>query len=218
MCFSANASFAASGALAVIGIATLRETKTARERFLAAMPLFFSVQQAIEGFEWLARAPSALQTDLAYAFLAIAVAFWPVYIPAVVYLVEAEKKRKRLLGMFIMLGVVVSAYSLMILILHPIGVVADSCCHIRYSLNMPLHGAIAVCYVAATCGSLIASGHRWLVTLGVTAFIALLVSFDVTAGAVISVWCFFAALLSIMIFMHFYYAKIRAVTKKFRLR
>jgi hypothetical protein len=92
MCFSANASFAASGALAVIGIATLRETKTARERFLAAMPLFFSVQQAIEGFEWLARAPSALQTDLAYAFLAIAVAFWPVYIPAVVYLVEAEKK------------------------------------------------------------------------------------------------------------------------------
>ena len=52
MCFSATASFSAASITAVIGIATLRQVKHPRELLLAAMPLLFAVQQAIEGALW----------------------------------------------------------------------------------------------------------------------------------------------------------------------
>ena len=49
MCFSATASFSAASITGVIGVATLRQVKHPRELLLAAMPLLFAVQQAIEG-------------------------------------------------------------------------------------------------------------------------------------------------------------------------
>ena len=49
MCFSAAASFIASGTTGALGVATLWHTRAAREVPLASTPLLFGVQQFIEG-------------------------------------------------------------------------------------------------------------------------------------------------------------------------
>jgi hypothetical protein len=202
MCFSANASFAASGVLAAVGAASIRENKTKRGLMYASIPLLFAVQQLIEGFQWLSQGPGFWSMALAYGFLFFAVILWPVYVPVAVYLIEPQPQRKKRLGYFIMLGAIVALYSLVCLFINPISVSAAACCHIHYGLGMPFGKAIGVAYVVATCGALFFSGHRWIRNMGVVAFIALVVSYLYASFAVISVWCFFSAALSVLVLVH----------------
>src|SRR6202044_3565146 len=53
MCFTATASFVASGVLGAVGVATLPQVKHRRELLFASLPVLFSVHQAIEGVVWL---------------------------------------------------------------------------------------------------------------------------------------------------------------------
>lgn len=214
MCFSANASFAASGALGVVGVASLVKAKTWPERFCAAVPLFFSIQQFIEGIEWLVKTPGLWQSSLAHGFLFFAMVFWPVYIPLCVYLNERETKHKKPISVLLVLGAATAVYSLIVLVLSPVEVYSVLCCHIRYAVNIPFKEVVGVSYVAATCGSLLLSGKHWLNYLGLATAVALFASLTFTANTYISVWCFFAALLSIIIFLHFYSDKIHELATK----
>jgi len=53
MCFSATASFVASGVIGAVGIATLTHVRQPRAIPFAALPLLFALHQMIEGFVWL---------------------------------------------------------------------------------------------------------------------------------------------------------------------
>ena len=53
MCFSATASFIAGVSLSVFGVATVKKAKRKAEIPFAMIPLFFGVQQIIEGMLWL---------------------------------------------------------------------------------------------------------------------------------------------------------------------
>ncbi|MGH8553728.1 MAG: DUF6629 family protein, partial [Methylococcales bacterium] len=55
MCFSAQASFLASGILTVGGIATLSQVRYPEQRAFAFFPLIFALHQFIEGCLWLTR-------------------------------------------------------------------------------------------------------------------------------------------------------------------
>ncbi|MFN6337452.1 MAG: hypothetical protein ACK41W_01805 [Cyanobacteriota bacterium] len=92
MCFSATASFLASGVLVAVGSATwaIARDKGDRPRLpLALAPLLFGVQQALEGLVWLGieahgrhpgeASPTTVAATLAYLFFAYA--FWPVWMP-----------------------------------------------------------------------------------------------------------------------------------------
>ena len=68
MCFSAEASFIASGGLAVAGGASLKVAKK-EQRLIALIPLLFAIQQAIEGMQWLYLYRGTSSLKLAYAFL-----------------------------------------------------------------------------------------------------------------------------------------------------
>lgn len=81
MCFSAEASFAASAAICAVGTLSVARAKNARQLPFAAIPLIFSLQQAIEGVLWIALSNpeySAWQSKAMYAFLFFAQVFWPV--------------------------------------------------------------------------------------------------------------------------------------------
>jgi hypothetical protein len=54
MCFSADVSFAAAATTGLIGAVTIRKAPKLSEWPLAAIPLVFGAQQAIEGCLWLA--------------------------------------------------------------------------------------------------------------------------------------------------------------------
>jgi hypothetical protein len=202
MCFSANASFAASGVLAVVGAASVSQTKTKRGIMYAAVPLVFAVQQLIEGFLWLTPGSGAASKALAYGFLFFAVIIWPAYVPAAVYLIEPEKEKRQLLIHFVILGAIVSIYAASTFLLNPIGVNNTLCCHIIYSFKMPLKYAVGGAYAVATCGSLLYSSRHWVRTLGVVTLLSLGVAYFYTAVSFVSVWCYFSAILSTLVLIH----------------
>jgi hypothetical protein len=84
----------------------------------------------------------------------------------------------------------------------PVLINVAECCHIKYAFQMPFHLSVGAAYVVATCGSLFFSSHRWVKIMSVAVFAALLVSFIYARFAVVSVWCYFAAILSVMVFVH----------------
>lgn len=202
MCFSANASFAASGVLAAVGAASVRESKTRRSLPYALIPLLFSVQQLIEGFQWLAAPSGSWNVFLAYGFLFFATVFWPAYVPLATYLIEPSPRRKRLLGYFVFLGAIIAVYSFVCLFFGKVAVSARECCHVAYSFQMPFKYAVGASYVVATCGSLFFSSHRWVKTMSVVIFVSLVASYLYATYAYVSVWCYFSAVLSAMVLIH----------------
>ena len=98
MCFSATASFLTAAVTGAAGIAALQRTTDARERPLAAIPLLFSVQQAVEGALWL-MLPVAPQSQtcavLTHTFLIFALIVWPVFAPLAALAIEREPWRRK---------------------------------------------------------------------------------------------------------------------------
>jgi hypothetical protein len=120
MCFSATASFSAAPITAVIGIATLRQVKHPRELLLAAMPLLFAVQQAVEGALWVSLpAGSDAVAELSFFFLVFAKVLWPAYVAPAVLLIEPDVRRRQALYAIAALGGTISIYMLNRLIENP---------------------------------------------------------------------------------------------------
>ena len=119
MCFSPTASFAAAAAIGAIGVAVLARTRAARDLPLAAIPLIFAVQQAVEGAVWLALLSDAqgrTAVALAFAFLVFAQVIWPALIPVAVLAVEPRRGRRWALYVIVPVGFVVAGYLLVVLL------------------------------------------------------------------------------------------------------
>jgi hypothetical protein len=65
-----------------------------------------------------------------------------------------------------------------------------------------------VLYLAATCGSFFVSSHPFVRLFGVLALVSFVLSYLFYARALVSVWCFFAAILSVVIYVHLRYRKL----------
>jgi hypothetical protein len=113
MCFSAGASFVGGIIISGIGIATVREIHKPSQLVFASIPLFFGIQQIIEGCLWLALPDVdyiSIQKVATYLFLIMAQVLWPTLIPVSVLLMEENKKRKKILWIFLALGMTLSIY------------------------------------------------------------------------------------------------------------
>lgn len=207
MCFSATASFSAAAVIGSVGIVTLRAAATKpdlRLLPLAAFPLLFSLQQIVEGVLWLdlaAPAPGALRGVLVHAFQGYAEVFWPVFAPLAALLIEPQRRRKILIACCLAIGIALSAYLLAMMTAHPYQAFVEGG-HIVYRNGYHYPTGIEVPYVVATTISLVLSSHRgvrWLGLVILTGFGVAYVSFH---QAYISVWCFFAALASVLVYLH----------------
>ena len=205
MCFSATASFTAAGVTGVIGIISLTKAKAPRELPLAAVPLFFAIQQSIEGFLWL-DLPTVHQgviaASLTFGFLLFAEVLWPVYAPVTVWLIETDPRRRRFMLLWIAVGLGVSTYLLWWLLTHShsSAIVQN---HIEYSTEGRHSDALGVAYLAATCLPMLFSTRRSIILLGAVVLIGSLVAFILYYEVFVSVWCFFAAVASAVILYHF---------------
>ena len=54
MCFSAGASFAGGVVISAIGVVTIREVHKPSQIVFACIPVFFGIQQIVEGCLWIA--------------------------------------------------------------------------------------------------------------------------------------------------------------------
>lgn len=203
MCFSATASFTAGALLLGMGAVTLPMARERRERPFAAIPLLFGVQQVIEGFVWLSFGWGQAQvTDaLAQAYSFFSHVLWPVYVPAAAWMMERQGSRRRLLAATSVLSLVVASYLFFMLFADPI-TASPVGGHIEYSARHLYAPVVMLAYLAATTMSLMLSSRAGVRAFGVAAFAAFVLAYAFYARWFISVWCFFAAVLSVMVTLH----------------
>jgi hypothetical protein len=205
MCFSAPASFISGAALSAAGAAAARKARGGGERSFALVPLFFGIQQLIEGLVWLSFSSSlaVLNTVSTYAFSFFAFVFWPVYVPFAVAAMETNVRRKRLLKFFQLTGLAVGGYFLYAQIADPVvsSVVEH---HIVYH-NPRFHEFSAILlYFAATIGSCLLSSRRVIRLFGIAVLVCAFFTSWFYYYSFVSVWCFFAAILSCIVLWYFY--------------
>jgi hypothetical protein len=215
MCFSATADFTGSVVLGAIGVATLREVKDRRELLIAAMPCLFALHEFIEGFVWLGL-EGTLSPQVAHnagaAYVLYAQGLLPFLLPFAVFLIEPTKRqRRRMLG-FVILGGVLALYLTWGLIAYPvrISMQANSILYVNVITTTTL---VAMLYVVATCGSLFFSGFQALVMLGWYNLVGLLVVMLVKRYAFTSVWCAYAAVVSVVIYFFFRRTRVGRLTR-----
>lgn len=219
MCFSAEASFIAGVGLSAAGVATIRMARDRNEIPFAMVPLIFGIHQLIEGFVWLSfqlgdPLLNSLATNL---YLFFARAFWPIFFPLAVGLLEPVLWRKKILFGFSALGIASGFYFLYSMIEHPM---TSSLLngHIVYkasSYYAPYWMFFFSLYVAATTVSCLFSSHRMVNVMGILLFFFGLITYFLYLVSFASVWCFFAAILSIVVYLHFRYRVFVSVSANF---
>lgn len=209
VCFSATASFAASAILAPVGLYTLGLSWRGDRRYLAlaAYPLLFGIQQAIEGFAWLSieSGVTASIQAAALGFLFFAYFLWPLVVPLSAFFVE-ERRDRRLF--FLLLSCIGGLYGFSLyfpLLLNEswlaVEIVQGS---ILYQPTLIYDGVIPrtglrIIYAAIIGLALLFSSVRTVRTFGAIILLSVIIGFLFFAYAFTSIWCFLAAVLSIYV-------------------
>ncbi|HEX6892060.1 MAG TPA: DUF6629 family protein [Chryseolinea sp.] len=203
MCFSAGASFGAGAILGTIGIVTLTKANTPNQVPFAAIPLLFAVQQATEGALWIGLSSDneSWKHFPLYIFLIFAQLVWPVWIPFSVLRLENDRTRRTLLKVILGMGICVSVYLLYCMIVYKVSAEIHMK-HILYTLNFPTAFAwiVSVFYFVPTVAPLFVSGIKRIQLLGLAVVASFVFSRVYFTEHLISVWCFFAGIISLVIF------------------
>lgn len=214
MCFSAPVSFAASAFVAGAGALALRETRAVTERPFASVPLLFAMQQFVEGVLWLllpqigTGGASHLLVQIYAFFIGV---IWPMVIPLGILLIEPDRLRKRLMTGVLAIGVIVAIGTFIIILRYGVEVAVVNHCLVY---SNPFGGGLLVrsAYVIATCAAYFLSSHRSVRWIGIAMLGGFGVAYSFYHLNWPSVWCFFAALVSALIYYHFRRARMVADT------
>ena len=209
MCFSATASFAASALLIPSGIYCIKTALAKDTDYLplAFTPLAFGIQQALEGVVWLGinyhNFPDVDVGSLGFLFFSHW--FWLFWMPFLVWACDRHQKIKQICAIFVILGFVYGALLYLPLIANSNWLEIDaSSCSIAYRTKLifdfPMYREVASIIYGLIVGvPLLLASNRNINTFGALILASMLFSQIVFYYAFVSVWCFFAALLSIYI-------------------
>lgn len=200
MCFSASASFTAGVVLSTIGVVTFKKTKDKSQLVFASIPFIFAVQQISEGFLWLALADpkyAFLEKFTSHSFIFFAQVIWPIFVPLGVYLLNKEDKIQKV---FLSVGILIALYLAFCLFTYGIHAKIDQH-HILYTQPNPIKiwRIGSVLYFVATILPLLFSRIKGMKILGIMIFLSYVLAFIFYQRHVLSVWCFFSSLISILV-------------------
>lgn len=219
MCFSAPASFIAGTALTAIGFAALRKTEARSEIPFAMIPLLFGIQQLTEGVIWLTFSYDTpiLKQTMTYVYSGFSHVLWPIYVPLAMGLMEAVQWRRKVFLVFGIVGVTVGLYLLYYIVATPmIAEVVGS--HIVYNSPHFYLIPVMIFYLAATCVSCFFSSHGFVKLFGTLMLLSFVASYLVHVMALVSIWCFFAAVLSVLVYVHLRFRGLGGFPQKLRSR
>jgi hypothetical protein len=206
VCFSAAANFTGSGVLGTLGVLTLTKVKHRRELLFASLPALFAIHQFIEGFVWLGLdgvLSPVVTHDMGAAFVLYAQGLLPFLLPLSVLLFEPDRKNRRRMLPFAIVGGLTTLYMLWGLTAYPLQIFVrgNSIVYINPATN---NTTLAIFYVIATCGSLFFSKVRAMVLFGAANLAILLAVMAVKRYAFTSLWYAYAAIASIIILAYFW--------------
>lgn len=208
MCFSAEASFSSSIILGVVGVIAIKKVKVPSQYLFASIPFLFSFQQFAEGILWLSLTHQEfafLQTLTTYIFLIIAQIIWPTWVPLSIVLLEKNKKRKKILHIILGIGMMLSIYLAYCFSSFPVNAEISSH-HIQYNMAFPhiqkhyvwLTGMF---YFIPTVVTTFVSSAKRMKILGIAIFISSLLALSFTFKYFISIWCFLASIMSVIVLL-----------------
>lgn len=204
MCFSATASFGASAVLGVIGVATLTQVKRSSQIPFACIPLLFASQQFVEGLNWLSLSPPINDTLHLYTtivFLIFAQVFWCVWIPLSLLMAVEKDKRRKIQWLFVAMGAAEASYQTILLIFYPFHseIVGH---HILYAIDHPstFNYVEPFFYIGAILAPPFFCRMKGIMILAVANLVSCLITFIFYKQFTFSIWCFFAAIISISLF------------------
>jgi len=218
MCFSATASFTSAALLIPAGIYCTNKAMSLNKPYWAIglLPLLFGLQQALEGLVWLAlESPDPRSIRLsALGFMAFSHLFWLFWIPFASYMLEPRGLKKTVFLALAALGGLYGASMYLPLLTHADWLTVTQIQHsisyeaaLIYDDYVPrvvVHALYAVIVLAA----LLLSSDRHIRIFGIIIAFSVAVATVFFGYAFISVWCYFAAVLSLYIlFMIFKIAR-----------
>jgi hypothetical protein len=214
MCFSASVSYSAAAVLVTTGVYAVQQARRLHPPYLmwALVPIFFGLQQAFEGRVWqeldAGNASAAVPFALGFHFFSHFLWLW--WLPLCSYLVEPgqtskiEKLRKRVIGGCAIFGPFAGALVYSVMLFHPewmsVGVREHS---ITYDFSVPYRSSIhlpitpAALYALTILVPLLFSSHRLIRIFGGLVALSMGLASAAYGYAYVSVWCFFAAVLSL---------------------
>lgn len=210
MCFSASVSYSTAAVLVTTGMYAVRQAKRLSPPYLpwALIPVFFGLQQAFEGRVWqlldAGNASAAVPFALGFHFFSHFLWLW--WFPLCSYLVEPGKIRKRVFGGCAIFGALAGTLVYAAMLFHPEWMSATVRQHsIFYDFSVPFHSSSylpitpAALYALTILVPLLFSSHRLIRIFGVLVILSVLLASEAYGYAYVSVWCFFAAVLSLYI-------------------
>ncbi len=209
MCFSATASFTLFGALVPTGVYLIEWSSRSNSKLLpfAAFPLAFGIQQVFEGFVWLGiqGGNDAMVSISSRGFFFFSHFFWLVWVPFSVWMIETDLTRKRIVSVLTAIGFVFGLSLFLPSFLIGDGLSVES---VNQSLNYKItliydsfinRTVLRFFYAAIVFSALFLSTDRRIQVFGALVLVSLVVTYAFFAYALISVWCYFAAILSVYI-------------------
>lgn len=201
MCFSASASFIASGVLGGIGLASIALVRSKKLVAIACIPLLFALQQFAEGVVWVYASPTA-----AAIFLLFALIVWPFYTPFALLTAESDNDRRLVLYLLTIIGLGLSLCLLFGLLSSDVSFYIQDC-HIVYDAarvlltNDRVSLMLGYIYCLVTITPFFISSQRYIKQIGFLIMSTCLIAYLFYTVYFISVWCFFAALVSAAMFI-----------------
>ncbi len=207
MCFSATASFVLAGALIPTGAYAMARSARSDPAWLpfAAFPLAFGIQQGFEGVVWigLQGGQESMVAMASRGFLFFSHFFWLAWVPFAVWMIEHSPPRRRFQGVLTGIGF---AFGLSIFL--PSFLIGDWLrmelvnLSLEYRTTLIYDGyvnrtVLRLFYAAIVVGALVSSSDRRIQAYGLMVAVSLALTYAFFAYAFISVWCFFAAILSV---------------------
>jgi hypothetical protein len=220
VCVSAEASFGLTGILVPVGIycLTIAHQRDRSSLPIAAIPLLFGIQQFSEGLVWvgLSRGNADLTHIAAMIYLFFALVFWLFWIPFSALFLERRKKIKFILGIGTLLGLIGGMILFAPIVFNPSTLQVSRIRHsIYYDYADPPALIIApqtiwhLFYVAVIALPLILLKEKLLIGYCIALVVSAVISHVFYWYAFASIWCFFAAGISLYLCYIFHYWPIR---------
>lgn len=197
--------FVLSGFIGTVGILTLRKVSAAKEVAFALLPLLFALHQFTQGFVWLGvnHLISARALHLAQSiFVFYAQGFLQFLVPFAIWMLEPKGARKNIIASLVLIGALLAGYTLWGLAVYPTSVYEhnDALVYVNPATH---HLWVAALYVLTTCGSLVLSSSISIQLYGLLNLLGITIVRIFKPYAFTSVWCVYAAVLSVVLYFYF---------------
>jgi len=218
MCFSATASFTASGVLSGTAFFTLRNLRSKSQLLFALYPLLFAIHQFAEGIVWVTLSSGnygTLNLIATTVYLLFSHMIALTYFPLSIYLMEKSPRRKTIMFGFVIAGVALSLCALTIIfILHGFSSQISSCGHIDYvsytfssDYLVRYNSLLKYIYITVVCANFFIASDKRLMIMGALFGSGFVISYQWFTNTFQSVWCFFAAIISMLVYVYIRFPK-----------